>query len=90
MNLTVEEWFKSLGYTESKIKNELSHKKFIKHVKVLRDDQKKDAGTGESLSNGIGFAEFYDEQISLFAIRYLNNMELVDKKGLIVDYSLED
>lgn len=26
----------------------------------------------------------------MFAVRYLNNMELVTNKGLIVDFSLED
>ena len=38
----------------------------------------------------MGFAEFEDETLALFAIRYLNNMELVANKGLIADYSLED
>ena len=38
----------------------------------------------------MGFAEFDDESLALFAIRYLNNMELVPTKGLISDYSLED
>jgi hypothetical protein len=38
----------------------------------------------------LGFAEFEDEALALFAIRYLNNMELVPNKGLIADYSLED
>lgn len=56
---------------------------------MLRDDQKTDA-EGEKLASGIGFAEFSDESLAIFAIRYLNNMELVANKGLIVDYSLED
>lgn len=42
------------------------------------------------MSSGIGFAEVGDAALAKFAIRYLNNMELVPKKGLIVDYSLED
>ena len=59
-------------------------------MKVLRDEQKVDVATGEKPASGIGFAEFDDEALSLFAIRYLNNMELISSKGLIVDYSLED
>lgn len=59
-------------------------------MKVLRDKEKVDAVSKEKLSNGIGFAEVGDESLAKFAIRYLNNMELVPKKGLIVDYSLED
>jgi hypothetical protein len=42
------------------------------------------------LPSGLGFAEFYDFAITKFAIKWLNNMELVPNKGLIVDYSLED
>ena len=57
---------------------------------MLRDEQKSDAATGDALASGLGFAEFDDEALALFAIRYLNNMQLVSNKGLIVDYSLED
>ena len=53
-------------------------------------EQKVNTESGEKLSTGLGFAEFIDEKIAAFAIKYLNNMELVDGKGLIVDYSLED
>lgn len=42
------------------------------------------------MASGLGFAEFDDEALALFSIRYLNNMELSASKGLIVDYSLED
>lgn len=42
------------------------------------------------MASGLGFAEFDDETLALFAIKYLNNMQLVSNKGLIVDYSLED
>jgi hypothetical protein len=52
-------------------------------VKVLRDE-------GKAGGSGLGFAEFEDEGLALFAIRYLNNMELVTGKGLVADYSLED
>lgn len=48
------------------------------------------AQTGEKLSSGMGFAEFGDEDLALFAVRYLNNMQLHNEKGLVVDYSLED
>jgi len=42
------------------------------------------------LASGLGFAEFDDEDLALFALRYLNNMELVTNKPLISDFSLED
>ena len=64
-------------------------KKFLKQVKILRDENKVDT-QGDQLPSGLGFAEFEDEALALFAIRYLNNMELVPNKGLIADYSLED
>ena len=38
----------------------------------------------------MGFAEFDNEDLANFAIRYLNNMELVTNKGLIAEFSLED
>lgn len=34
--------------------------------------------------------EFADEALALYALRYLNNMELVQGKGLIADFALED
>lgn len=42
------------------------------------------------MASGLGFAEFDDESLALFAIRYLNNMEIGGSRALIVDYSLED
>ena len=56
---------------------------------MLRDEQKLTT-EGEKLASGIGFAEFHSEELAQYALKYLNNMELVPKKGLIVDYSLED
>lgn len=38
----------------------------------------------------MGFAELGSDKLALFAVRYLNNMELVNKKSLVVDFSLED
>lgn len=46
--------------------------------------------TGEKLASGLGFAEFDDEDLALFALRYLNNMQIVTNKGIIADFSLED
>ncbi len=88
MLVVIEEWLKSKGNETSSTKTQ--KKKFLKQVKVLRDEQKTDAATGDKLASGLGFAEFEDEQLALFAIRYLNNMELTSSKGLISDYSLED
>jgi hypothetical protein len=62
----------------------------LKQVKILRDEQKVDTQSGEKLPSGLGFAEFDEEALALFGIRYLNNMELVTGKGLISDFSLED
>jgi RNA recognition motif-containing protein len=86
MNVVIEEWLKTKPDVQ---KSEGHKKKFLKQIKVLRDKEKLTA-TGESLASGIGFAEFADENLAQFAIRYLNNMELATSKGLIVDYSLED
>jgi RNA recognition motif-containing protein len=55
----------------------------------MRDQQKED-GKGEALPSGLGFVEFTNEDLALFAVRYLNNFEVVPKKGLIVDFSMED
>ena len=62
----------------------------MKQVKVLRDKEKLDVATGEKQASGLGFVEFEEPELALFAVRYLNNMELVEGKGLIVDFSLED
>ena len=34
--------------------------------------------------------EFKNEQLALYAVHYLNNLEIVTNKGLIVDFSMED
>ena len=60
------------------------------HVKVMKDGEKTDADTGASLGNGIAFVEFASEELAYYAVRYLNNYELVPTKGLIVDFSMED
>jgi RNA recognition motif-containing protein len=62
----------------------------VKQVKVLRDQNKVNSTTGDKISNGIGFAELENQDLAVYAINYLNNMELVNKKGLIVDFSMED
>lgn len=42
------------------------------------------------MASGQSFVEFANEEVANFALRYLNNYELVPTKGLIVDYSMED
>ena len=66
----------------------------IKQVKVLRDETKQhlSEATGEmlKLSSGLAFCEFSDPAIALYAVRYLNNLQLSGNRGLIVDFALED
>ena len=86
MNIVAEEWLKT---KPDVLKQEGHKKKWVKQVKVLRDEQK-EGPTGEKQASGIGFAEFENDALAMFALRYLNNMELVVNKGLIADLSLED
>ena len=69
-------------------------KKTIVQVKVLRDGEKtimSDDGTQQlKLASGLAFVEFYDRELALFAVRYLNNMQLSGSRGLIVDFALQD
>lgn len=66
----------------------------IKQIKVLRDETKQhlSEATGEmlKLSSGLAFCEFSDPAIALYAVRYLNNLQLSGNRGLIVDFALED
>lgn len=56
----------------------------------MRDDAKTDV-VGDSLASGQAFVEFRNEELALFAVRYLNNMEIAGKnRGLVVDFSMED
>lgn len=55
----------------------------------MRDKEKTDA-EGQKLASGMGFAEFGNFELAKYAILYLNNLELNNKRGLIVDFSLED
>lgn len=90
MMVVIEEWIKKNNpHVDSSVTTKSQKKKYLKQVKILRDENKVDQ-VGEKLPSGLGFAEFEDEGLALFAIRYLNNMELVPNKGLIADYSLED
>ena len=88
MRVVAEEWSKTLTKEES-IKTYRS-KKLISHVKIMRDEQKTDAETNGARPSGQAFVEFTNEDLAMFAVRYLNNMEIVPKKGLIVDFSMED
>jgi hypothetical protein len=91
MLVVIEEWIKSTSESGTQTSTKSQRKKLLKQVKVLRDEQKTDGATGEKLASGLGFAEFDDEKLTLFAIRYLNNMELTGQgRGLVVDFSLED
>jgi RNA recognition motif-containing protein len=41
------------------------------------------------LSSGLAFVEFTDHDLALFALKYLNNLQL-SNRGLVVDFALED
>jgi len=72
--------------------NRKSISKIIKQVKILRDGEKTtldEGGNVEKIGSGIAFAEFSEQQYALFAVQYLNNMNLTSR-GLIVDFSLND
>lgn len=88
MRVVSDEWAKKMTLQERKEK--WKNKKLIAHVKIMKDEQKTDTVTGEALPSGQGFVEFTNEDLALFAVNYLNNMEIVPKKGLIVDFSMED
>lgn len=87
MMVVIEEWIKTLK--DKSILQDTKKKKLLKQVKVLRDQEKTDVG-GDSLASGLGFAEFETHELAMFALHYLNNMQLVSHKGLISDFSLED
>ena len=55
----------------------------------MKDEQKTDE-KGEPLPSGQAFVEFTSTELAEYAVKYLNNMEIVPKKGLIVDFSMED
>ena len=63
-------------------------------MKVLKDVDKTfvDPVTQKvtNLSSGLAFVEFTDPEISLFAVRYLNNMQLAGNRPLVVDFALDD
>lgn len=86
--MVTEEWAKTLSKQDKAAL--FTNKKLISHVKVMRDEQKEDKATGVSLPSGQAFVEFTNEELALFAVRYLNNFEVVPTKGLIVDFSMED
>jgi len=69
-------------------------KSLIRQVKVLKDGEKTvvDVATQKvtSLSSGLAFVEFSDAELALFAVRYLNNMQLAGNRPLVVDFALDD
>ena len=68
-------------------------KQMIKQVKVLKDVDKTyvDADTQQAtnLSSGLAFVQLADPDLALFAVRYLNNMQL-SGRPLVVDFALDD
>ncbi len=76
MMVVIDEWLKQRPKSPYDKDDVTSKKKLFKQVKILRDGEKTDKATGEKLASGIGFAEFNNEDLSLYALRYLNNLEL--------------
>lgn len=87
MKVVATEWSNTLSKEEKSA--QFKNKKLIVHIKVMRDEQKTDTA-GESLASGQGFVEFTNPNLALFAVRYLNNLEIIPKRGLIVDFSMDD
>ena len=86
--LVISDFHKTLPEAPALAK--IKAKKMLTQVKVLRDEEKLDQATGEKAASGLGFAEFAEEDLANYAVRYLNNMELVQGKGIIADFALED
>jgi hypothetical protein len=87
MSVVAEEWAKTLD-KEQYLKM-YKNKKLLTHTKVMRDGEKQDE-KGDELPSGQGFVEFTKTELALFAVRYLNNLEIAARRGLIVDFSMED
>jgi RNA recognition motif-containing protein len=87
MNVVAEEWSKTLD-KEDYLKM-YKNKKLLSHVKVMKDSEKTD-DQGNEMPSGQGFVEFTKPELALFAVRYLNNLEIAARRGLIVDFSMED
>jgi len=88
MKVAGDEWSKTLSKQDKLL--HFKNKKLLKHVKIMRDEEKRDTLTGDKLASGQAFVEFHSEDMALFAVRYLNNMEIIAKRGLIVDFAMED
>ena len=87
MSVVAEEWAKTLDKTE--YLKMYKNKKLLSHGKIMRDGEKQDE-KGDELPSGQGFVEFTKPELALFAVRYLNNLEIAARRGLIVDFSMED
>jgi len=87
MLVVAKEWSKTLSSDD--FKSKYHSKKLITHIKVMKDGEKTDEH-GDPLASGQAFVEFRDEELAKYAVRYLNNYEVVPTKGLIVDFSMED
>lgn len=80
------------SYYEKEKKNS-KRSKLVRQCKVMRDGEKtevSDSGKVSKLASGIGFAEFVDHACALYAVQYLNNMNLTANRGLIVEFALND
>jgi len=44
----------------------------------------------EKQASGIAYAEFSEHKYALHVVQFLNNMQLTDNRGLIVDFALDD
>lgn len=75
-------------------KSILKPKSLIKQVKVLKDVDKSyvdpETNKATNLSSGLAFVQLTDPDLALFAVRYLNNMQLAGNRPLVVDFALDD
>lgn len=59
----------------------------------MRDGEKTETdakGETTKQASGIAFAEFVDHKYALHVVQYLNNMQLTDNRGLVVDFAMDD
>jgi len=96
MNAVFKDYFDRNVPADQRKKNwqQPSLKKFCKQVKVMRDGEKTEINATtkevEKQASGIAYAEFSDHKYALHVVQFLNNMQLTDNRGLIVDFALDD
>ena len=86
MRVVAEEWSKTL--TPEELKKQYRGKKVLNHVKIMRDEQKKDAA-GEALPSGQAFVEFMNADLSMYAV-VNDNLYIVSEAngGLFVEVNI--